>query len=129
MSIRVKEMVVVTLLTLLVVATTTLIHLSHLSRVVAQESLRQAELIARQIYAQSRAAIAAAPAADPLDALRNDRELRNLLDVERRVLAPSPVRAHRRPLGADRAAHRERQAGAGWRPRIRAWPRSSTSIP
>ena len=69
-----------TLLTLLVVATTTLIHLSHLSRVVAQESMRQAQLIARQIYAQSRAAIAAAPAADPLDVLRSDRELRNLLD-------------------------------------------------
>ena len=80
MGIRVKEAVVVTLLTLLVVATTTLIHLSHLSRVVAQEALRQAELIARQIYAQSRAAIAAAPSADPLDVLRGDRELRNLLD-------------------------------------------------
>ena len=59
MGIWVKEMVVVTLLTLLVVGTTTLVHLSHLSRVVAQESQRQAELIARQIYAQSRAAIAA----------------------------------------------------------------------
>ena len=79
-GVRVKEMVVVTLLTLLVVGTTTLVHLSHLSRVVAQESQRQAELIARQIYAQSRAAIAAAPAEDALDALRNDRELRNLLE-------------------------------------------------
>jgi PAS domain S-box-containing protein len=78
--IRVKEAVVVTLLTLLVVATTTLIHLSHLSRVVAQEASRQAELIARQIYAQSRAAIAASPHEDPLDVLRRDRELRNLLD-------------------------------------------------
>ena len=68
-GIRVKETVVVTLLTLLVVATTTLIQLSHLSRVVAQESLRQAQLIARQIYAQSRAAIAAAPSNDPLDVL------------------------------------------------------------
>ena len=65
LGIRVKEALVVTLLTLLVVATTTLVHLSHLSRVVAQEALRQAELIARQIYAQSRAAIAAAPTADP----------------------------------------------------------------
>jgi PAS domain S-box-containing protein len=79
-GIRVKEAVVVTLLTLLVVATTTLIHLSHLSRVVAVEASRQAELIARQIYAQSRAAIAAAPSADPLEILRGDRELRNLLD-------------------------------------------------
>jgi PAS domain S-box-containing protein len=81
MGFRVKEAVVVTLLTLLVVATTTLIHLSHLSRVVAQEALRQAELIARQIYAQSRAAIAAAPSADPLDVLRGDRELKSLLDA------------------------------------------------
>src|SRR5262245_44790667 len=77
---RAKEAVAVTLLTFLVVATTTLIHLSHLSRVVAQEALRQAELIARQIYAQSRSAIAAAPREDPLEALRRDRELRNLLD-------------------------------------------------
>jgi len=77
---RAKEAVVVTLLTFLVVATTSLIHLSHLSRVVAQEALRQAELIARQIYSQSRSAIAAAPREDPVAALSQDRELRNLLD-------------------------------------------------
>ena len=79
-GIRVKEAVVVTLLTLLVVATTTLIHLSNLSRVVAQEAGRQAELIARQIYAQSRSALGADPNGEPLGVLRRDRELRNLLE-------------------------------------------------
>jgi len=80
LGIRAKEAVAVTLLTLLVVATTTVIHLSRLSRVVAQEAERQAELIARQIYAQSRQTIAGARRAEPREALRGDRELRNLLE-------------------------------------------------
>ena len=46
LGIRGKEAVAVTLLALLIVATTTLIHLSQLSRVVVQEALRQAELVA-----------------------------------------------------------------------------------
>ncbi len=81
LGIRARETVVVTLLVFLIVATTTLIHLSHLSRVVIQEADRQAELIARQIYAQSRQAIAAAPRTDPRDVLQHDREVRNLLDA------------------------------------------------
>jgi PAS domain S-box-containing protein len=80
LGIRAREAVAVTLLTFLVVATTTVIHLSRLSRVVAQEAERQAELIARQIYAQSRQTIAAARRVDPREALRRDRELRNLLE-------------------------------------------------
>ncbi len=80
LGVRMREAVAVTLLTFLVVATTTLIHLSHLSVVVIKEADRQAELIARQIYAQSRQAIANAPRADPRDVLRHDREVRNLLD-------------------------------------------------
>ena len=128
MSIRVKEMVVVTLLTLLVVGTTTLIHLSHLSRVVAQESQRQAELIARQIYAQSRAAIAAAPAADALDALRNDRELRNLLESSVGYSPISCTRSSPTARGGSCCTPRATSRG-GLRPRIRAWPRSSPSIP
>ena len=40
LGIRVKEAVAVTLLVLLIVVTTTLIQLSHLSRVVVQEALR-----------------------------------------------------------------------------------------
>jgi len=81
LGVRLREAVAVTLLTFLVVATTTLTHLSHLSLVVTREADRLAELIARQIYAQSRQAIAAAPSDDPRDVLRRDREVRNLLDA------------------------------------------------
>ena len=52
-GLRIKEALAITLLTFLVVATTTLIHLSQLTRVVVQEASGQAELIAKQIYAQS----------------------------------------------------------------------------
>ncbi|MFQ5847207.1 MAG: ATP-binding protein [Candidatus Methylomirabilales bacterium] len=80
-GIKGKEAVAITLLTLLVVATTTFIHLSQLSRVVVQEALRQAELIAKQIYAQSSRSLAQARGATPSAVLRNDRELRSLLDA------------------------------------------------
>jgi len=81
LGIRVKEAVAVTLLTFLIVAATTAIHLSQLSRVVVQEASRQADLVARQIYAQTSRALSRAPGTDPLEALRRDRELRSLLDA------------------------------------------------
>jgi signal transduction histidine kinase len=80
-GIKGKEALVITLLTFLVVATTTFIHLSQLTRVVVQESLRQAQLIARQMYAQSSRSLSRVRGGDPSQALRNDRELRNLLDA------------------------------------------------
>lgn len=80
-GIRGKEAVVITLLTFLVVATTTFIHLSQLSRVVVQEALRQAQLIARQMYAQSSRSLSNAPGRNPSEALRSDRELRSLLEA------------------------------------------------
>ncbi|HEV8440617.1 MAG TPA: ATP-binding protein [Methylomirabilota bacterium] len=81
LGIRIKEAVVVTLLTFLIVATTSLIHLSQLSRVVAQEASRQADLVAKQIYAQTSRALSRAPRANPVEVLRRDRELRGLLDA------------------------------------------------
>jgi hypothetical protein len=65
----------------MIVAATTAIHLSQLSRVVVQESSRQADLVARQIYAQTSRALSRAPGAAPLEALRGDRDLRSLLDA------------------------------------------------
>jgi len=47
---------------------------------VVQEAVKQAELIAKQIYAQSGRALQRAPDADPLEALRQDPELRSFLD-------------------------------------------------
>src|SRR5512144_661564 len=81
LGIRVKEAAAVTLLALFIVATTTLIHLSQLSRVVVRETARQAELISRQIYAQTGQVIARMPQSNPVEALRLDRELRSLLDA------------------------------------------------
>ena len=63
------------------VSTATAIHLSQLTRVVVQEAVRQAELIARQIYAQTSRALQRTPGADPLVALREDPELRSFLDA------------------------------------------------
>jgi signal transduction histidine kinase len=81
LGIRTNEAVVVTLLTLVVVAATTLIHLAQLSRVVVEEGARQAELVARQVYAQSSRALADGGGGSPADVLRGDRDLRNLVDA------------------------------------------------
>ncbi len=80
-NLKTKEAFAVTLLTLLVVATTTVIHLSQLTRVVVQEAVRQAELIARQIYAQSGRSLSRAQGGTSQEILRKDRELRNLLEA------------------------------------------------
>ena len=81
LGVRGREALVVSLLTLLVVTTATAIHLSQLSRVVVQEAVKQAELIAKQIYAQTGRALQRTPGADPLVALREDPELRSFLDA------------------------------------------------
>jgi signal transduction histidine kinase/HAMP domain-containing protein len=79
-SVRTKEALIITLLTFVVVATTTVIHLSQLTRVVVEEADRQAALIARQLYAQTSRALARTRASR-VDALRGDRELRGLVDA------------------------------------------------
>jgi len=80
-GIKGKEVVAITLLTVLVVAITTFIHLSRLTTVVVQEALRQGQLIAQQLYAQSSLALSRARRGNPSEILRSDRELRNLLDA------------------------------------------------
>lgn len=76
-----KEALGVTALTLLVVATTTLVHLSQLTKIVVDQALGQADLIAKQIYAQSGRSLARAPRLDPQEALRTDPDLRAVLDT------------------------------------------------
>jgi len=80
-GIKGKEVLTITLLTVLVVAITTFIHLSRLTTVVVQEALRQGQLIAQQLYAQSSLALSRARRGNPSEILRSDRELRNLLDA------------------------------------------------
>ncbi|MGH7409793.1 MAG: diguanylate cyclase [Candidatus Methylomirabilis sp.] len=80
-ALRTKEAFLILFLTFLVVATTTFIHLVQLTRVIVQEVSGQAELIAKQIYAQSRRSFARARGGDPRKILKSDQELRNLLDA------------------------------------------------
>lgn len=80
-GVRAKEVVGLTLLAMVVVATTTLIHMSQLSRVVVQEVARHTDLVGKQIYAHLRASLARSGRADPREALRRDLVLRNLIDA------------------------------------------------
>ena len=80
-SVRPKEAAVVAVFTFLVVATTTGLHLGQLGRVVVAEAERQADLIARQVYAQSARALSRPGEGDPAERLRTDREVRSLVDA------------------------------------------------
>ncbi len=80
-GLRAKETLAITLLTFLVVATTSLIYFSQLTRVTVLEASRQAELVARQIYAQSSRALAHGRGGKPREVLRRDPELRSLIDA------------------------------------------------
>ncbi len=80
-SLRTREALAVTLLVLVVVATTTFIHLAQLTRVVVEEAGRQADLVAKQIYAQSGRALAARREGGPREVLRRDRDLRSLVEA------------------------------------------------
>jgi diguanylate cyclase (GGDEF)-like protein len=80
-GLRAKETLVVTLLTFLVVATTTLVHLSQLTRVVVQEALRQTELIAEQIHTQSLRSLSRTHARTPQEVLTRDPDLKSLIDA------------------------------------------------
>jgi signal transduction histidine kinase len=80
-GVRGKELVAATVLACAIVATASALHLSQLSRVVIQDGQGQADLVARQIHAQTGRALARASGRKPEDALRRDRELRSLLDA------------------------------------------------
>jgi PAS domain S-box-containing protein len=82
LSIRVRELVVLTVLTLAVVALTTAIQLYLSHRLLWNATLREADLVARQIYSQSAHALSrGTPAAEPWTALQSDQDLRALLNA------------------------------------------------
>jgi len=80
-GLKAKETLAITALTFLVVATTSLVHFSQLTRLTVEEALRQADLIAKQIYAQSSRTLSRAAGRDPWEALQRDPELRGLLEA------------------------------------------------
>src|SRR5207247_384124 len=67
LGLKTREILVVTLFTLFVVATTTLFHLSYVIRLTLEETYRHAEVLARQFYGVSAGAIARAADRDPAD--------------------------------------------------------------
>ena len=80
-GLRAKEILVITALTFLVVATTSLVHFSQLTRLTVEGVLQQADLIAKQVYAQSSRTLSRAAGRNPREALRRDPELRGLLEA------------------------------------------------
>src|SRR5574341_802059 len=80
-GLRAKEILVITALTFLVVATTTLMHFSQLTRLTVEGVLQQADVIAKQVYAQSSRTLSRAAGRNPREALRQDPELRGLLEA------------------------------------------------
>src|SRR5262249_25524502 len=80
LSVKRREILVVTLLTFFVVATTTVVHLSDVTRLTLEETNRHAELLGRQIYGLGARVVARSADRDPAQALKRDRELRSVLD-------------------------------------------------
>jgi signal transduction histidine kinase len=80
-SLRTREIVAVTVLTLCVIVLTTVMHLYHTRRIVLNATRSQAEFVASQVYFQSAHALSRQPRKDPRTVLAQDTELRALLDA------------------------------------------------
>ncbi len=80
-GLKAKEVLAVTLFTFLVVAATTLVHFSQLTRLTVQDALSQADLIVNQIYAQTSRVLSRSRGRNPRDVLWRNPELRGLLEA------------------------------------------------
>ncbi len=81
LPLRAREILALGLLTLCVVVLTTAVHLYHVQQILWTATLREAELAARQIYAQSARALSRRTSQDPRTVLSRDPDLRALLDA------------------------------------------------
>ncbi len=81
LSIRAREIIVLGLLTFCVVALSTAVHLYHVRQIVWSSTLREADLVARQIYSQSAWALSRRSSPDPRAVLSHDSDLRELLNA------------------------------------------------
>lgn len=81
LGLRTREVLVVSLLTFLVVATTTLLNVSYLTHRTLEETYRHGELLTRQIYGLSARSLLRASALEPARALAEDRELRDFVNL------------------------------------------------
>lgn len=81
LSLRAREVFALVLLTLCVVGLSTVVHLYHVQQIVWSSTLREADLVARQIYAQCVTTLSRRTHEDPRTVLGRDRDLRALLDA------------------------------------------------
>jgi PAS domain S-box-containing protein len=81
LSLRAREIFALVLLTLCIIALSTAVHLYHAQQVVWTSTLREADLVARQIYEQCARTLSRAPAQDPRSVLAGDTDLRAQLDA------------------------------------------------
>ena len=80
-GLRAKEVVGIVALTFVVVTSATLVHLAQLTRVVVENAAQQAELIAKQIYAQTGESLARARRRPSGGELQPEPELQSLLEA------------------------------------------------
>ena len=80
-GLKAREILAVTLLTVLAVATTALMQFGQLTRITVRDASEQANLIAKQVFAQSGRVLARSPGRDPREVLAHDPELRSLLEA------------------------------------------------
>lgn len=80
LGIRGKEVLGISLLVLLIVSITTVVHLSTTTRLLLQDAAEKGTVQAQQIFSGSTRAVTRARGSRPENALRRNRELRALLD-------------------------------------------------
>lgn len=81
-GIRTRDVVTVSVLTLVVLSVTTGVYLLRLTRWVVEDCLHQGELLGHEVVALAREALAEAGELGPEDAVRRSRALRSLLDTQ-----------------------------------------------
>ena len=80
-SLLARQVLAVTLLALFVLVVATLVYVGRLGTLIWQDTLSEATLAARQVYARSALTLTRKPGEDPLTLLRNDPDLRHLVDA------------------------------------------------
>ena len=81
LSLQAREMFALALLTLCVVGLSTAVHLYHVEQIVWNSTLREADLVERQIYTQCVRTLSRRTSDDPRTVLSQDADLRALLDA------------------------------------------------
>jgi len=81
LALQAREILALALLTLCVVALSTAVHLYHVEQIVWNSTLREADLVERQIYTQCVRTLSRRTFEDPRTVLSQDADLRALLDA------------------------------------------------